>query len=781
MNSTKSDASPPPPVNKPNHESHPPNGSLPKRKRKPSQSVASPVAATTPEDRPSALKRKRVVDNLEKEKTPTPNGQHDTGVSSSQRNPVNRGSAGPGPRSFSKEISAKRVNRALSAAANGGSPAPSTVSEGLNKGRLHRSNGEAGKNGVTGAFQPEEVEAIEEFKVRFCNSFGLSTTTFDLIVQHGKGPFPGPPGVTKYTFWQEVHSILPNRDKRSVRRFMKRHFQASNQKPHEWTEEQEDELVVLYHQHGPKWAYISELLGRSSDDVVQRWKNRLEHRSTMNVGPWSEGELSLLKKVLRDAWSKMQEQGYNVGDSIYEMDESLISWGQVSVGMKHTRSRQQCADKWRRVKGSRTTQGSRANSRANSQSVSRSATPSQANREGHRGRKSAAYVVSDDDDSDAGDNADNKKDAAEHSTRETPASKTLNKPKKLESKQEESESSPESDSESESEATKSEATLNKKPSSSGEKGSMPESKQPSSTSSSEASDSSSDSDSDSDSNSDSESDSESTGNNKTKSAPQKHEGPEVTGHSKREASSDETDDSSSEEGESESENESPDEIPATPSPEPTEEETSKGAKRRRSNSATMEVAEAGDKRVKVKKERSPTPSAVVAPEHEHEHESESRDQDAKLLKREDTAESETSSESESDSKEQDAKKREGSSESETSSDSDAESDSSEPSTNDEAESKNTTTQRTPQPEDTEMKTSSLSDYEVSSDSDADSTSPSDSEDEANKKGSKVTGGAEPATAAPAIKKETDSDSSSDETSSSDTSSEPDSDSDSDSE
>ncbi|OOF95945.1 hypothetical protein ASPCADRAFT_16020, partial [Aspergillus carbonarius ITEM 5010] len=215
------------------------------------------------------------------------------------------------------------------------------------------SKGKEGK--LVGFFTADEVKKLERFKLQFCTTHGVSNDTFDLMVQHSERdkstPFPCHADViTKPTFWKEVYQIIPNRDKRSVYRFMRRHFQCSAQKPHHWTHEQDDELILLHKRHGPKWAYIAKMIGRSDDDVVQRWKNRLEHRRTMNRGPWSEVEVRSLQEHLQAAWTAMKEIGHDVGRDIYEMDESLIAWGQVSNKMNNCRSRQQCADKWRKVR-----------------------------------------------------------------------------------------------------------------------------------------------------------------------------------------------------------------------------------------------------------------------------------------------------------------------------------------------------------------------------------------------------------------------------------------------
>ncbi|KAL4926819.1 MYB DNA-binding domain protein [Aspergillus undulatus] len=357
---------------------------------------------STSEQHPKPAKRQKIVDNLATNDASAPGRKTKTKTSSSQSTPLNQ-----------PQINALRNDYKMSP-----SPALSTGSFQA-KGRLNRANGTTNAKGATGAFKPAEVEALENFKIEFCNSNGCSAATFDLMVQHGfEGTFPDVNGIKKQQFWQKAREILPERDRRSVNRFMKRHFQASGQKPHEWTPEQDDELVALYKQHGPKWTQIGEDLGRSADDVVQRWKNRLEHRATMNIGAWSEGELGIMKKALRDAWSKLKAEGYDVGENIYQMDESLISWGQVSKNMGHCRSRQQCADKWRGVKASLAASGSQVNSRANSQSMSRSATPASSLKQA-KSHRSATYVNSEDDESDVPDHGEN-----ERKSRPTPQRST---------------------------------------------------------------------------------------------------------------------------------------------------------------------------------------------------------------------------------------------------------------------------------------------------------------------------------------------------------------------
>lgn len=212
-------------------------------------------------------------------------------------------------------------------------------------------------NQKVGFFLEEEVRKLEEHKVEFCNMNGLASnmSLFDAMVQHSKRddePFPCPVDVcTKPKFWAQIYELLPGRHRRSVYRFMRRHFQQSQQKAHEWTEEQDDELIELMEIHTNKWSHIAKLLGRSDDDVTQRWKNRLEHREKKNHGAWTEDELRELYGAVNAVWQMRKVEAPELaGNEIFDLEDRLVSWGPVSDAMNHSRSRQQCADKWRKIR-----------------------------------------------------------------------------------------------------------------------------------------------------------------------------------------------------------------------------------------------------------------------------------------------------------------------------------------------------------------------------------------------------------------------------------------------
>ena len=222
--------------------------------------------------------------------------------------------------------------------------------------RKLRGSRPGGKDNLkVGFFTPDEVEKVENFMIQFCTLHGLRSDTFKEMVQHserGGAEFPCLPSITtKHEFWSDIYSVLPDRDRRSLYRFTRRHFQITGQKAHEWTAEQDDELVSLMKQHPAKYAYIGKILGRSDDDVTQRWKNRLEHREKMNHGAWDIDELQTFMKALQEIYEAHAIlTPASAGKDVYEMDEKIIGWGAVSDSMRNRRSRQQCADKWRKVR-----------------------------------------------------------------------------------------------------------------------------------------------------------------------------------------------------------------------------------------------------------------------------------------------------------------------------------------------------------------------------------------------------------------------------------------------
>ncbi|KAH8692978.1 hypothetical protein BGW36DRAFT_430718 [Talaromyces proteolyticus] len=206
----------------------------------------------------------------------------------------------------------------------------------------------------TGWFSPEETALLEAHKIDFCRSHSVDFEIFNQCVHASNKDKENlfklrPEFGTHNEFWKGVWAIIPDRDRRSVLRFMRRHFQVGDgNRP--WTNSEDNRLVRLHDKHGPKWSVISKEMERTQDDVVQRWKNKVEHRSTMITGLWNFAEMEELVRAVRKVRDILAQEGYTDIEDLYDMDEKHISWGAVSDALNNKRSRQQCADKWRKIK-----------------------------------------------------------------------------------------------------------------------------------------------------------------------------------------------------------------------------------------------------------------------------------------------------------------------------------------------------------------------------------------------------------------------------------------------
>ncbi|KAE8353256.1 hypothetical protein BDV28DRAFT_133520 [Aspergillus coremiiformis] len=396
------------------------DGTTPKRKRKSTEHVKPSLVPSSPQpnDASPPSKRTKLVNSPQETNgadrnienvpiTAIANSPSHTSVNSEPENdsatPSGKSKMQSTPKSNKKMASAPTENLGEE---QGTPTLPARVFNGVST-EVRKGKRKQDGRGHTGFFSSDEVQAIERFKIEFCNSNGYSGPAFDAMVQHSErdrgNTFPCDPSIiTKPEFWKTIYGILPTREKRSVYRFMRRHFQTSDVKPHQWTHEQDEELIQLVARYGLKFAQIAKEIGRSDDDVVQRWKNRLEHRTTMNRGPWSEEEIRGLQNALQVAWKNLKGKGHDVGRDIYEMDETLISWGHISNKIGNCRSRQQCADKWRKarkkVKQLRDTENpdavldpAQAAKKAGPKASSNTPSPPYPS-------KSAEYVGSDDDD-----------------------------------------------------------------------------------------------------------------------------------------------------------------------------------------------------------------------------------------------------------------------------------------------------------------------------------------------------------------------------------------------
>lgn len=200
--------------------------------------------------------------------------------------------------------------------------------------------------GTTGRFTENEKCKLDDFKDQFCENHGMSKSTFNAMVQHSMRDgttWPGDDIISKTEFWDEFYDVLPYRKRYTIWRFAQRRYIDVGVVPYKWTPEQDDELAAMVREYGTKWKTIGVALGRNQEDCSARWYNYLEHRDKSYEAQWSEDELKLLVQ-------KIVEAKTAIGVAHDTNTDRLIQWSQISNLMGNIRTRQQCSNKWRRLR-----------------------------------------------------------------------------------------------------------------------------------------------------------------------------------------------------------------------------------------------------------------------------------------------------------------------------------------------------------------------------------------------------------------------------------------------
>lgn len=195
-------------------------------------------------------------------------------------------------------------------------------------------------NIVTGRFSDREVAVLENWRLNFCEDYGMSKAKFnDMITQAAKRerdvvwPYKG---IERRELLQEFRAQLPHRSRKSMQRFRERYFQNANVEP--WTAEDDEELRDLVKKIGTKWTEISEMMNRTRDACHSRWKFQLNYGRKIHHGDWSVKETKRLQEEVQAA---AELKGVDPEDQAADLPWSAIA---EKVG---SRSAQQCSNKWR--------------------------------------------------------------------------------------------------------------------------------------------------------------------------------------------------------------------------------------------------------------------------------------------------------------------------------------------------------------------------------------------------------------------------------------------------
>lgn len=201
-----------------------------------------------------------------------------------------------------------------------------------------------GLQGVTGPFSESEVQKLQNWRDTFCEDHSITTEQFNDIMtdtlKRQKGERWNWRFISMKDFLNEYYDVLPNRNRRSMMRYRERNFQNLEGSKN-WTAQDDEELLRLYKQLGPKWTEIGQRMTRTFDAVAQRWRHKLRH-GHIEKGEWTSEEKAKFSKAIEE----VRRQSGPAADS----EGWHIPWNRVSEKVG-TRSAIQCSNHYRAAHG----------------------------------------------------------------------------------------------------------------------------------------------------------------------------------------------------------------------------------------------------------------------------------------------------------------------------------------------------------------------------------------------------------------------------------------------
>ena len=143
-----------------------------------------------------------------------------------------------------------------------------------------------------------------------------------------------------------TNDVLPNRNRKAVQRFCRRHFNDAQRGP--WTQDQDDLVIAAFAENPNKWKFIGQRVGRMPEDCRDRWRNFLSMAHTRHTDVWTYDEELTLCKAIHDSISAAKAEIQ--GEVKPEDEDQLISWISVVKKMGGLRNRLQCTNKWKKLR-----------------------------------------------------------------------------------------------------------------------------------------------------------------------------------------------------------------------------------------------------------------------------------------------------------------------------------------------------------------------------------------------------------------------------------------------
>ena len=200
----------------------------------------------------------------------------------------------------------------------------------------------------TGRFSDVEVRKLETYKREFCSAHDIDGHYFNDMMTEScrrRERTWSYTFITKSDFLTQYFEVLPHRKRKSMARYRERNWQNATGIKN-WSQEDDDQIIKLVEQLGPKWVEIGQRLTRTQDAVQQRWKKVLQFTAlgvTIRKGEWSAEE----NETLVQAVNRTKK---NQGLAQDESTDRRVVWSFISMALGNTRTPKQCADRWKDVR-----------------------------------------------------------------------------------------------------------------------------------------------------------------------------------------------------------------------------------------------------------------------------------------------------------------------------------------------------------------------------------------------------------------------------------------------
>ena len=203
-----------------------------------------------------------------------------------------------------------------------------------------------------GVFKQQEIDLLAAEIKRYRLQAGISQSEMNEKIQNENGNKN-----RSDSFWGDIATVLPNRSRQSVIKFIRRRWHNYPSRG-SWSASEDKLLRDAYELKPNKWKDIGALIGRMPEDCRDRWRNYVKYGDRLRKDIWTELEeqnlivavhqcVRKIKKLQRKEAKEHSRQGKPLQPQ--PAPETLLNWAVVSDRMGGQRSRLQCSVKWKSI------------------------------------------------------------------------------------------------------------------------------------------------------------------------------------------------------------------------------------------------------------------------------------------------------------------------------------------------------------------------------------------------------------------------------------------------